>query len=99
MRARRRRSSGAPGAPVAPGSIPPRAFETCPKRAPAPQAAPGGNCHPSYAGACLDPSVSDYDCAGGGGDGPAYTGRVRVVGDDEYGLDPDGDGVACETAR
>ena len=78
---------------------PPAAFETHPKQAPAPQAAVGGDCHPSYAGACLDPSASDYDCAGGSGDGPAYTDRVRVVGDDEYDLDPDGDGVACETSR
>ena len=71
------------------------AFETFPKRAPP----PGGNCHPSYAGACLDPSASDYDCVGGGGDGPAFTGRVRVVGYDEYDLDENGDGVACETSR
>ena len=75
------------------------AFETHPKLAPAPQAAAGGDCHPSYAGACLDPSVSDYDCAGGGGNGPAFTGRVRVVGHDEYDLDPNGDGVGCETSR
>lgn len=59
-------------------------------------APPESNCHPSYEGACLDPSMSDYDCAGGSGDGPAYTGPVRVVGPDEYGLDRDGDGYACE---
>lgn len=53
-------------------------------------------CHPSYKGACLDPSLSDYDCEGGSGDGPGYTGRVRVVGYDEYGLDADGDGIGCE---
>ncbi|HEX2362633.1 MAG TPA: excalibur calcium-binding domain-containing protein [Jiangellaceae bacterium] len=28
--------------------------------------------------------------------GPAYTGRVRVIGPDEYDLDRDGDGVGCE---
>jgi endonuclease YncB( thermonuclease family) len=56
----------------------------------------GGDCHPSYAGACLDPNASDYDCAGGEGDGPEYTGFVRVVGPDEYELDRDGDGLACE---
>jgi endonuclease YncB( thermonuclease family) len=50
----------------------------------------GPNCHPSYAGACLDPSSPDYDCAGGEGDGPDYTGPVRVVGPDDYGLDNDG---------
>jgi len=56
----------------------------------------GANCHPSYAGACLDPSSPDYDCSGGSGDGPDYTGFVRVVGPDEYGLDADGDGQGCE---
>lgn len=52
-------------------------------------------CHPSYSG-CLDPSSPDYDCAGGSGDGPDYTGTVTVTGYDEYGLDDDGDGVGCE---
>jgi hypothetical protein len=56
----------------------------------------GGNCHPSYTGACLDPNASDYDCAGGSGDGPKYTGTVTVVGPDEFDLDADGDGVGCE---
>jgi hypothetical protein len=36
------------------------------------------------------------DCAGGSGNGPAYTGRVRVIGRDIYGLDRDHDGIACE---
>jgi hypothetical protein len=54
-------------------------------------------CHPSYTGACLDPSARDYDCAGGSGDGPKYTGYVNVVGYDEYGLDADNDGVGCES--
>jgi hypothetical protein len=58
---------------------------------------PGSNCDPNYAGACLRPDVSDYDCEGGTGDGPYYTGRVEVVGDDHYDLDRDGDGVACES--
>jgi hypothetical protein len=53
-------------------------------------------CDPNYAGACLDPDSSDYDCAGGSGDGPDYTGPVRVVGDDPHDLDRDGDGYACE---
>lgn len=48
-----------------------------------------------YEGACLDPSSPDYDCAGSG-DGPDYTGFVRVVGPDDYGLDGDGDGEGCE---
>ena len=53
-------------------------------------------CDPNYAGACLDPNSSDYDCEGGSGDGPDYTGRVEVVGDDPYDLDRDGDGIACD---
>jgi membrane protein involved in colicin uptake len=60
----------------------------------APPEAP--KCHSSYEGACLDPSASDYDCEGGSGDGPLYTGTVTVVGPDEYGLDSNGDGVGCE---
>jgi hypothetical protein len=54
----------------------------------------GGNCTPGYS-PCLPPA-SDYDCAGGGGDGPKYTGRVQVTGSDPYGLDSNGDGVGCE---
>ncbi len=48
------------------------------------------NCSP-----CV-PNASDVDCIGGGGDGPAYTGRVRVIGRDVYGLDADRDGIGCE---
>ena len=59
---------------------------------PAPQ--PSNNCTPGYS-PCLPPA-SDYDCAGVSGDGPAYTGFVRVTGSDPYGLDADGDGVGCE---
>jgi endonuclease YncB( thermonuclease family) len=69
------------------------------RRKPPPEPAPAtpvSNCHPSYEGACLDPNSSDYDCAGGEGNGPDYTGTVRVVGPDDYGLDADGDGVGCE---
>jgi len=58
--------------------------------------APGGKCHPSYKGACRDPNASDYDCAGGSGNEPVYTGPVRVVGVDVFGLDADGDGYGCE---
>lgn len=54
------------------------------------------DCHRSYRGACV-PIASDVDCAGGSGNGPAYVrGPVQVVGPDVYGLDRDGDGVACE---
>lgn len=52
-------------------------------------------CHPSYAGECV-PITSDVDCLGGKGNGPAYVGRVLVVGPDVYGLDRDNDGVGCE---
>jgi endonuclease YncB( thermonuclease family) len=53
-------------------------------------------CHPSYVGACVPIGVEDVDCAGGGGNGPYYVGRVTVVGPDVYGLDRDGDGIGCE---
>jgi hypothetical protein len=61
-----------------------------------PSAATEDDCDASYDGACLDPNASDYDCAGGSGDGPEYTGPVQVVGDDHFDLDRDGDGYACE---
>jgi hypothetical protein len=54
------------------------------------------DCDPNYEGACLDPSASDYDCEGGSGNGPEYTGTVTVVGEDHFGLDADGNGVGCE---
>lgn len=54
------------------------------------------SCDPNYSG-CLDPNATDYDCAGGSGDGPRYTGRVRVIGNDHYDLDRDGDGIACDS--
>jgi hypothetical protein len=60
----------------------------------APPPAPA-NCTPGYS-PCLPPS-SDYDCAGGSGNGPSYTGLVYVTGSDPYDLDADGDGVACES--
>lgn len=53
------------------------------------------NCDPNYSG-CV-PIASDVDCAGGGGNGPAYVrGPVSVIGTDIYALDRDGDGIACE---
>jgi hypothetical protein len=57
----------------------------------------GSDCDPNYEGACLDPNAYDYDCEGGSGDGPEYTGRVEVVGDDPYDLDRDGDGIGCDS--
>ena len=53
-------------------------------------------CDPSYAGACLNPSSADYDCEGGSGNGPDYTGTVQVVGDDHFDLDRDRDGTGCD---
>jgi hypothetical protein len=67
-----------------------------PSATPLPTAQPATQCHPSYEGACLDPNCSDYDCAGGSGNGPCYTGPVRVVGPDVYDLDRDNDGFGCE---
>jgi hypothetical protein len=52
-------------------------------------------CDPNYSG-CV-PIASDVDCAGRGGNGPAYVqGPVRVIGSDIYQLDGDGDGIGCE---
>ncbi|MCU1578881.1 MAG: hypothetical protein JWP19_1085 [Rhodoglobus sp.] len=63
--------------------------------APPPVAAAPSGCDPNYDGGCV-PIASDVDCAGGSGNGPAYvSGPVYVVGSDIYGLDRDGDGVAC----
>jgi predicted nucleic acid-binding Zn-ribbon protein len=53
------------------------------------------SCHPSY-DPCLDPNAGDYDCSGGEGDGPKYTGTVSVTGPDDYDLDRDGDGIGCD---
>lgn len=68
-------------------------------------------CHPSYEGACVpniepDGTIIDVDCATGEGtaaegdstsDGPRFVeGPITVVGVDVYGLDGDGDGIACE---
>jgi hypothetical protein len=65
--------------------------------APVPPSQDDSDCDPSYEGACLDPNSSDYDCEGGSGNGPDYTGTVTVVGDDHFDLDRDGDGVGCQS--
>ncbi|WEO76457.1 G5 domain-containing protein [Cryobacterium sp. SO2] len=69
-----------------------------PVAAPAPEPAPvSDGCDPNYADACV-PIASDVDCAGGSGDGPGYVdGPVRIVGNDIYDLDRDGDGIACDS--
>ncbi|GLZ15431.1 hypothetical protein Acsp04_56660 [Actinomadura sp. NBRC 104425] len=52
-------------------------------------------CDPNYS-PCV-PIASDVDCAGGGGNGPAYVrGPVRVIDTDIYDLDNDGDGIGCD---
>lgn len=76
------------------GDVPPPSIPDEPSD-PAPSD-PAGDCHPGYEGACLDPNSIDYDCEGGSGNGPDYTGPVRVVGDDAYDLDRDGNGTACD---
>jgi beta-lactam-binding protein with PASTA domain len=51
-------------------------------------------CTPGYS-PCL-PVASDYDCAGGTGNGPKYvSGTVKVTGTDQDDLDSDGDGIGC----
>jgi hypothetical protein len=63
----------------------------------APAAHAKQKCDPNYKGRCLKPNVSDYDCAGGSGNGPYYvSGPFRSVGNDHYRLDADHDGIACE---
>ncbi|UGT60268.1 hypothetical protein [Nocardia asteroides] len=59
-------------------------------------AAPQSGCHASYR-PCT-PITSDVDCAGGSGNGPVYSGRVEVIGPDEYDLDRDGNGIGCENS-
>jgi hypothetical protein len=58
-------------------------------------ASASSGCDPNYSG-CV-PIASDVDCSGGSGNGPEYVaGPIRVIGSDIYGLDRDGDGIACE---
>lgn len=48
----------------------------------------------------MPPDVSDVDCEGGNGNVPYYVrGPVYVVGPDDYELDRDGDGIACEPEK
>lgn len=57
----------------------------------------GSDCVPGYS-VCLTPGIGDYDCDGGGGDGPNYVyERIRVTGDDPFDLDRGGEpGIGCE---
>ncbi len=81
--------AGASATAVASATPPARPTATTAKR---------HRCDRNYSGRCLRPNVSDYDCAGGSGNGPYYVrGPFRVVGSDHYGLDSDHDGTACES--
>ena len=85
------------GSPLMPGQT---VTLTVAKKAPPPPpvsapTTPAAGCTAGYS-PCLPPA-SDYDCSGGSGDGPKYTGYVTVTGSDPYGLDADGDGAGCES--
>jgi hypothetical protein len=59
----------------------------------------GGSCTPGYSPCLVYHGGADYDCYGGGGNGPYFTkpGVVyAVTGSDPYGLDADNDGRGCE---
>ncbi len=90
------RMTPAPGSRLMPGAT---VTLTVAKKAPPPEVSVDSSadegCTPGYT-PCLPPA-SDYDCSGGTGDGPRYTGYVTVTGSDPYGLDADGDGAGCES--
>lgn len=50
-----------------------------------------GGCNPNY-DPCV-PNAQDQNCGASGG---AVTYPVNVIGEDEYGLDRDGNGVGCQ---
>jgi hypothetical protein len=55
----------------------------------------GKHCTKGYK-PCLHPA-SDYDCYGGGGNGPKYVYQsVKVTGSDPYKLDANDDGIGCD---
>jgi hypothetical protein len=88
-------STLAPALGAVPAPAPAPAPVAAPLPVPAPAPAPAG-CDPNYSGQCV-PIASDVDCAGGSGNGPAYTqGPVHIIGKDIYQLDRDGDGIACD---
>jgi hypothetical protein len=82
-----------PPAPPPPSTVPPPPSTVPPPPPPAPEQ----NCDPSYPDVCLDPTVDDYDCAGGSGNGPEYVeGPIRVLPPDPFDLDREGDGWGCQ---
>jgi hypothetical protein len=57
-----------------------------------------GNCTPGYSPCLVDHGGQDYDCSGGGGNGPYFTApgvTYTVTGSDPYDLDANHDGRAC----
>jgi hypothetical protein len=59
----------------------------------------GNNCTPGYSPCLVYHGGADYDCYGGGGNGPYYTAPgvvYQVTGSDPYQLDGDNDGLGCE---
>ena len=71
-------------------------FQPEPPPSPEPRNA-GPDCTPGY-DPCLPNYGDDYDCAGGSGDGPYFSGKVYVSGSDPYKLDGNRDGLGCEAA-
>ncbi|MEZ5320511.1 MAG: CAP domain-containing protein [Microthrixaceae bacterium] len=57
--------------------------------------APG--CDTNYEG-CVPDNQAEVHCLGTAGAGPEISGPIRVTGWDHFGLDPDGNGIACEGA-
>ncbi|HEX8519819.1 MAG TPA: hypothetical protein VF667_09525 [Pseudonocardia sp.] len=91
--ATRARTTAERPAPRTPAADPPPSRRAA-ERAQPPEAG-GSGCNANYS-PCV-PVASDVDCAGGSGNGPKYVrGPVSVIGSDEYGLDNDHDGIACE---
>ncbi len=61
---------------------------------------PASNCTPGYSPCLVYHGGADYDCYGGGGNGPYYTAPgvvYTVTGSDPYRLDADNDGMGCES--
>jgi hypothetical protein len=57
----------------------------------------GGGCGGYSSSQSSYAASTDYDCWGGGGDGPYFVrGPVQVGWNDPHDLDRDGDGVGCE---
>jgi hypothetical protein len=68
-------------------------YRTITEQAPAPDAGGAGDegCSPEYSGACVPDDAGDVDCT------ELADSDFDSVGSDPYGLDADGDGVACES--